>query len=326
MTCAARIRTLVAALLALLPLSSQGQNMPAKPIHLLSPYSAGSGPDVGLRIIADRLSKTWNQAVLVETRSGANGIVAVEGLKKLPADGSGLALLDDAITAINPFLYASLPYSPEADLTPISMVMDVSFAIMVTPSGPFKTFKDLIAYAKNNPGKLSYGVPMGIGHPAHLGMERLKVLTGTDITLVPYKASGPMLTDVGAGTLPMAWASYPSTRSFLQAGTVRPLATGAKSRDRNLPEVPTIVEAGGPESFVVDSWMALFGPRGLSRDLTAAIARDVAATQGAREVADKITGMGYGIVVGGPDALQERMRADAKKNGDIIRRLNIKID
>lgn len=314
-----------AAVLALLPLSTRAQTAPSKPVHILAPYSAGSGPDVVLRIVADRLSKTWNQPVLVENRTGANGIIAIDALKKLPADGSGLILLDDSILTINPFLYANISYSPENDLTPIAMLMDGPFAIVVPPSGPFKTLKDLIAYAKQNPGKLSYGVPMGVGHPAHLGMERFKLLTGTDIALVPYKASGTMLSDVAAGTLPMAWSSFPSTRAFIQSNTVRVLAVGANARHRNMPNVPTIGEAGGPEGLVVNSWLALFGPRGLPRELTLAIAADVAAVQSSAQVAERITGIGYDLVPGGPDKVTEFMRADAKTNGDLIKQLKLRI-
>jgi tripartite-type tricarboxylate transporter receptor subunit TctC len=321
-------RAIYAALLILLGISTDGvaQSFPVKPVHILIPYSAGSGVDTIVRIIADRLNRTWNQQVLVENRSGANGIVAIEALKKLPPDGYSLIVLDNSILTINPYLYAKVPYSPDKDLTPVAMTHQTPFAIMVSTSGPFKTLKDLIAYAKDNPGKLSYGSPTGVGHPAHLGMEIFKRQTGVDITLVPYKTSAPLNADVVSGTLSVGWTSLGSARPFIQSGAVRLLAVGTKARHPLMPNIPTIGEAGGPDGLVVSSWDAVFGPNGLPKELAGKIAKDIGAIQQMPDVVDRISATGASLMEGGAEQVTEQLHLEAKKHSEIIKQLNIKLE
>ena len=235
----------IAAIALFLTLASQvhAQAFPAKPVRIVTYFSAGSGPDVVIRVIADQLSKVWSQAVVVENKPGANGIIAIDALAR--------------------------------HITPLSMWFNVPFYLIVPASGSIKTVPQLIAYAKANPGKLSYGSPTGVGNPGHLGMELFKAETGTDIVHVPYKTSQPMMTDLATGRLPVAWASMGSARAMLQSGDVIPIAVGAKSRQPARPEVPTLREAGGPPDLEVNAWIGLFGPKGMPADVVAKIGADV---------------------------------------------------
>lgn len=320
------LRTALAALLVLTGAAADclAQAYPARTVRILAPYSPGSGPDTTLRLLTERLTAGWGQQVLVENRPGANGILAVEALKKSAPDGYTLGLSDNAQMTINPYLYSNLSYTPD-DFTPIAMVSDAPFALLVGANSPFKTLRELIAYAKANPGKLSYASPLGVGHASHLGMEILKQQVGVDIVFVPYKTTAPMATDVAAGTLSIGWASFASGRAFITAGSVRGLAVGAKTRQKVMPDVPTFTEAIGTE-LTVTSWLALFGPRGLPRDVVNRIAEDVAAIQRIPDVASRIANIGFDVVSGNADAVIEAIRVDSKKHGDIIRQLKIKLD
>lgn len=319
-------RTAFAALLLLSGIAADclAQAYPARTVRVIGAYSPGSGPDTTLRLLAERLAGMWGQQVLVENRPGANGILAMEALKKAAPDGYFLGMSDNAQMTINPHLYASLPYSSD-DFAPIAMVSDAPFALLVGANSPFKNLRDLITFAKANPGKLSYASPLGVGHASHLGMEIFKLQTGVDIVFVPYKTTAPMAADVAAGTLSIGWASYASGRAFITAGSVRPLAVGARARQKVMPDVPTFLEAGGPD-LTVTSWLGLFGPRGLPREIANKIAEDIAAAQRIPEVATRIVNIGFDIVTGGPDMVNDSLRADSKKHGDIIRQLKIKIE
>src|SRR5512138_841466 len=162
------------ALLSNLARQVHAQAFPAKPVRIVTYFSAGSGPDVVIRVIADQLSKVWSQAVVVENKPGANGIIAIDALAKSEPDGYTLGVTDSAVLTVNPHMYPSMKVQPERDLIPLSMWFNVPFYLIVSASGSIKTVPQLIAYAKANPGKLSYGSPTGVGNPGHLGMELFK--------------------------------------------------------------------------------------------------------------------------------------------------------
>ena len=326
MFCTAVFRTAFAALFVFAGLTADvlAQAWPARTVRIIGAYSPGSGPDTTLRLIAERLSTAWGQQVLVENRPGANGILAIEAVRKSAPDGYTLVLSDNAQMTINPYLYSSLPYSVE-DFTPIAVVSDAPFALLVGANSPFKTLRELVAYARANPGKLSYASPLGVGHASHLGMEILKQQLGLDIVFVPYKITATMAADAAAGTLSIGWASFASGRPFFTAGTVRGLAGGAKARQTVLPDVPTFNEAIGVD-LIVTSWLALFGPKGLPAGIVNKIAEDTLAAQRVPEVANRIANIGFDVVSGGPDVVTELIRIDSKKHGDIIRQLKIKLD
>jgi tripartite-type tricarboxylate transporter receptor subunit TctC len=302
----------------------QAQAFPSKSVRIVTYFSAGSGPDVVIRVVADQLSKVWSQAVVVENKPGANGIIAIDALAQAAPDGYTLGVTDSAVLTVNPHMYASMKVSPERDITPLSMWFNVPFYLIVPASGSIKTVPQLIEYAKANPGKLSYGSPTGVGNPGHLGMELFKAETGTDIVHVPYKTSQPMMTDLATGRLPVAWASMGSARAMLQSGDVIPIAVGSKTRQPARPEVPTLREAGGPPNLEVNAWIGLFGPKGIPADVVAKITADVDKVVKSPEVAKRIVDLGNETVTGTPETMAELIRNDSARYGKLIKDLGIK--
>ena len=300
------------------------QGFPIKPVRIVTYFSAGSGPDVVIRVVADQLSKLWQQPVIVDNRPGANGIIAIDALRASAPDGYTLGVTDSAVLTINPYLYPTMKLQADRDLTPLSMWFNVPFYLLVPASGSIKTVPQLIAYAKANPGKLSYGSPTGIGNPGHLGMELFKAETGTDMVLVPYKTSGPMMTDLATGRLHVAWASMGSARAMLQNGEVMPIAVGAKARQPARPEVMTLGEAGGPPNLEVNAWIGLFGPKDMPAGVVAKINADVDQVLKMPEVTRRIVELGNEPVTGNGDMVAELIRSGSARFGKLIKDLNIK--
>jgi tripartite-type tricarboxylate transporter receptor subunit TctC len=319
-----------AALAALVLLSvsagqAHAQAFPSRPVRIITYFSAGSGPDAVIRVVADQLSKTWQQGVVVDNRPGANGNIALNAIERAAPDGYTLEVTDSAVVAINPFLYPSMDLKVERDLTPLSVWFKVPFYLIVSASGPFKTVPQLIAYAKANPGKVSYGSPTGVGNPGHLTMEMFKIATGTDMLHVPYKTSVPMMTDLATGTIQAAWASMGTARSMLQSGTVIPIAVSTATRQAARPDVPTLPEAGGPD-LRVTTWIALVGPKNMPSDLVAKINADVDRVLKMPEVTKRIVDLGNEPASGGADAVVELTRADSERFGKLIKDLKIKAE
>jgi tripartite-type tricarboxylate transporter receptor subunit TctC len=302
------------------------QPYPNRPVKIVTYFSAGSGPDVVIRIVADNLSKMWQQAVVVENKPGANGIIAIDALKNSPPDGYTLGFTDGAVLTINPHLYPSMKLRAEVDLTPISLCFNTPFYLIVPANSSIKSVPDLIAQAKANPGKIFYGSPTGIGNPGHLGMEVFKAETGTNMVVVPYKVSGPMLTDLATGSLQVAWASMGSARAMLQTGAIVPIAVGSRKRQPAKPEVPTLKEAGGPPLLDVDSWAALFGPKDMPKDLLAKITADMTQVLTLPEVTKRIVDLGNEPKTGNGDRVAELIRIDYARYGKVIKDLNIKME
>jgi len=300
------------------------QTFPGKPVRILTYFSAGSGPDVLIRVVAEQLSKIWQQSVIVENRPGANGIIAIDALKRSAPDGYTLGVTDSAVLTVNPHLYPSMELQPERDLTNLSMWFNVPFYLLVPASGSIKTVPQLIAYAKANPGKLSYGSPTGVGNPGHLGMELFKAETGIDMVHVPYKTSGPMMTDLATGRLPVAWASMGSARAMLQSGDVVPIAVGAKVRQAVKPDVMTLGEAGGPPDLEVNAWIGLYAPKNLPPAIAAKINMDVDQVLKMPEVARRIVELGNEPITGNGERMAELIRKDSARFGKLIKDLNIK--
>ena len=306
--------------------NAHAQAFPNKPVRIVTYFSAGSGPDVVIRVIADQLSKLWQQPVVVDNRPGANGIIAIESLKTSPPDGYTLGVTDSGVLTINPHLYSAMKLQADRDLTPLSMWFNVPFYLLVPAAGPIKTVPQLIAYAKANPGKLSYGSPTGVGNPGHLGMELFKAETGTDMVHVPYKTSGPMMTDLATGRVQVAWASMGSARAMLQSGEVIPIAVGSKERQAVKPEVMTLREAGGPPNLEVNAWIGLFGPKDMPANVVAKINADVDQVLKMPEVIKRIVDLGNEPLAGNGDMVADLIRSGSARYGKLIRDLNIKAD
>ena len=299
---------------------------PEGQVRLIVPFTAGTGPDVLARSVAQELSSIWSKPVVVINRPGSNGVLAIDLFRKSPPDRRTLVMIDSTFLTINPYLYAKIAYDPAADFVPIAALASTPFNLIVKATWPIQSLKELIAYAKAHPGKLAYGSSTGIGHPGHLGMEEFKKLTGTEMTLIPYLSSQPMLADLATGRLQLAWASYATARAFIQNGTVRGLASGTRTRQAELPNVPTVEEAGGPANFVVNRWLALYGAPALTPETARQIAADAGKALQAPAVVEKIRSLSYEPLAGTGKDIDAWVRADSERFAPPIRELKIKLE
>lgn len=252
--------TLAAGLALAAPLASAQAAYPTKPIRLVVPFAPGGSADVVGRLIAEELRAGLGQPVVVDNRPGAGGNIAGDMVAKSPADGYTLLLAAAGPTVINPSLYANMPFNPAKDLAPITCLEREHNLMVVTKSMPVKTLQEFLQYARSNPGKLSFGSP-GNGSPAQLAGELLKQQTGIQAEHVPYKGSGPAITDLVAGHIDFMIDNMPALLPQVKAGGLRALAVPSDQRATAAPDIPTFDEAG-QEGFVVMAWKGLMAPAG----------------------------------------------------------------
>lgn len=240
--------------------SGSAQSFPNRPIRYVVAFSAGDSPDIVARLLGDKLTRIWEQQVLVENRTGAGGTIAGNFVAKSPPDGYTVLHCNIATNGIAPALYAKLPYDGLRDFAPISRIGTTPNTINVHPSMPARTLKEFVAHAKANPGKISYGHG-GVGASPHLTMELFKTIAGIDLVHIAYKGASPALADLIGGQIPAMVANVPALLPYVQAGKVRPLAVTSPKRIPQLPSVPTMIESGFAD-FVVTSWYGMCAPAG----------------------------------------------------------------
>jgi tripartite-type tricarboxylate transporter receptor subunit TctC len=313
---------LAGAVLAAAASGASAQSFPSKPVRIVSPYPSGLTPDIAARAIADRLSKTWGQPVIVEPRPGANGFIAIGASKKAAPDGHELLLAGQAHLAINPRLFATVPYDPEKDFVPLSLIYRTPFFIAVSTAGSYQTIPDLIAAAKASQKKLSYSSPY-VGSPPHLGGALFAFLTGTQMVHIPFKDGAQIYISVANGDVDWALGSIGSTLPLTKAGKIKLLAIAAKVRDPEHPDIPTVQEAGGPAGYEVDTWVSLVAPQGTPPELARRISADIAAALADSEVKGRFKGIGVEPVSTTPAQLAELVRADLKSYGEIVKRTGV---
>jgi tripartite-type tricarboxylate transporter receptor subunit TctC len=256
----------------LLSTAASAQNFPSGPVRLIVPLPAGGVTDVMARVLGKHLQEMWGQAVIVENRPGGNTGVGAHDVEKSPPDGLTLLVTADSTFTANPALFSHLVYDP-ADFTPIAVLCRGTPMLMVHPSLPVKTVPELIAYAKANPGKLSYG-SFGVGTYAHLSMEELKQRTGMQLQHVPYRGAAPALTGFLGNEVSVLLLNLSSVEAYVKTGQVRLIAAATQQRVPAAPDLPTIGEA--VPGFSTSVWFGLWGPPKMAPELTAKIAADVA--------------------------------------------------
>ena len=224
---------------------SFAQAFPSKPVKLDAPYSAGAAPAIFTRAMADKLSKLWAQPVIVDSKPGASGFIAIDTVKNAAPDGHELLVASNSHVAINPSLYKKLPYDPEKDFLPVAMFYHTPFYLAVATSGPYQSVTALIAAAKAKPGAVSYGSSY-VGSPSHLGSAEFEFVTGTKMIHAPYKDQSQMYVGVANGDLAWAFTTLGSALPLMQAGRLKLIAIAAPHRSKAMPDVPTLTEAGGP--------------------------------------------------------------------------------
>ncbi len=236
-------------------LAQAADAFPAKPLRIIVPAAPGGTTDIAARALADKMGTELGQTIVVDNRAGAAGIIGVQALLAAPPDGYTIMMGNIGPNAINYALYKSLSYKPE-DMTPITTVISNPNVLVINPSVPAKSVKELVALAKAHPGKISFA-SSGRGQSVHMSGELFKLKAGLNLVHVPYKGTGPALIDVIAGQVYMIFSSLPSTMGFIRSGRLRALAVTSKQRTAELPDVPTMVESGYRD-FEVTGWFGLF--------------------------------------------------------------------
>ena len=240
--------------------AAQDGPYPSKPITIVVPFSPGGGVDVTARLLAEKLRTSLGQQVNVENKAGGSGMIGAMAVVRAPTDGYTLLLGSAGETAINPHVYKNkMQYAPEKDLAPITLVVKVPNVLAVNPKLPIKSVTELLAYAKSNPGKLSYGTS-GIGNPQHLAGELLEQMTGQALTHVPYRGASNQLTDTAGGSVDFTFVSLGGARPFVKDGRVRAIAMTSPARSVLAPDVPAIAETKGLEGYALENWFGLFSP------------------------------------------------------------------
>ncbi len=257
------------------PGASSAQSYPAKPVRYVVPFPAAGSPDIVARHISERLGRVWNQQIVVDNRSGAGGTVGAAIAARAPADGYTLFQCNIASSAIAESLYATMPYNHQRDFAPISLIGKTPNVLVVHPSMPTRTIMEFIAYAKANPGKLSYGTSAS-GSSQQLAMEFLKLTAKIDVVQIAYKGAPQALSDVIGGQIPVSVQSAPAVLPTIQSGRVRALAVMGLTRIAQLPAVPTVHETALP-GFEVSSWYGLCAPTGTPTAVLDKIHADLAA-------------------------------------------------
>ncbi|NBQ94423.1 MAG: tripartite tricarboxylate transporter substrate binding protein [Betaproteobacteria bacterium] len=285
------------------------QNYPSKTIRLICPFPPGGAVDIACRALAAELSKQLGQTVAVENRPGAGGNVGLVEAVKSAADGYTLYMSTSGIQAINPVLYSKMPADPNKDLAPVSALVSLNNVLVLHPSVKANNVKDLIAYAKANPGKLSYA-SSGNGTSIHMSGEMFKALAGVDMVHVPYKGSAPAVTDLLGGQVQLMFDNIPSSLPHIKAGKLKALATTGAKRDAALPDLPTIAESG-VNGYESDVWFGLTAPAATPKDIIAKLSDEC---------------QSYNMIGTSPEQMAEMTRTAITRWAPIVKSSGAKVD
>jgi len=263
---------------------------PERPVKIVVPYAPGGPVDLVARLVGDKLTAKFGQTFVVDNKPGANGAIGVQAVMAAPADGYTLLMHGSAGTTIYPVVMRQPAFDTLRDLTPITLVVYFDLILCANPELPFKTVKEFVAYAKANPGKLSFG-SAGVGAMNHVGTEWFKMMTGIDIVHVPYRGDAPVATDVAGGILGVSFVSSNVAIPLIKAGKLRGLAVPSRKRIATLPDVPTMAEAGYPD-FDLQPSTGLFGPAQLDRKIVNQLSAATKEILAMPDVAERFSGLG----------------------------------
>ncbi len=287
------------------------------------PYPPGGGTDIIARPLAQRLSEQWKQQVVVDNRGGANGNIGMELVAKSPPDGHTLVLALTAQLAVNPALYERLPYDPVRDFEPVTLLGTGPYVLLVHPSLPVKTVKELVALARARPGQIAYG-SAGNGSGAHLAAELFNGTAGVKMTHVPYKGGGPGLVDLAAGNIQLMFATWLSSKPLVDGGRLRPLAVSTARRLAGLP-LPTVAESGLP-GFDAGVWYAVLAPAGTPRELTQRIHGEIVRANQHEEMKAVYARAAIEPLNGGPEDLAKFLKEELAKWARVVKAAKVQVD
>jgi tripartite-type tricarboxylate transporter receptor subunit TctC len=286
-----------------------GQQYPARPIRLIVPFPPGGTNELLSRLISQRLQEKWGQPVVTENRAGAGGNIGAEVVAKSAADGYTLLFGTNTLT-MNPFLVKSMPFDVQKDLAPVAMIATTPFIVVVNNSLPVRSIAELIAHAKENPGKLSFG-SAGTGTPHHLGTELFKTMAGVDMVHVPYKGSAQALTDVMTGQLHLMWVTINVGMPLVASGKLRAIALGEPQRSATHKDMATIAET--LPGYEVTAWYAVFSPAGTPPEIVQQLSTELVRVFQQQETKDRLTPLGVEITTKSAPELRSIIAADLVK-------------
>ena len=292
------------------------QSFPTKPVRLIAPFSAGGPVDITARILAQKLTETWGQQVVVENRTGASGMIGAELVAKAPPDGYVL-LVNSSIHVIVPSLFPKISYDPLQDFAPVTVVSTSALVLVITPALPVKNIREFVALAKARPGELSFA-SSGAGSSTHLTAELFKTVTKTNMVHVPYKGQAQALTDVISGQIPFMFNSLPPVLEFVKAHRLRVLGITAAKRNALLPEVPTFAESGYPE-LVTGSWYAVWAPAKTPDALVAKLNADIVKIVNQPDVHKRILELGGEPVADTPAQFAAFQKSEMARWAKVVR-------
>jgi tripartite-type tricarboxylate transporter receptor subunit TctC len=314
--------TLAAAGCTVTPAADPATGFPNKSIRLIVPFPAGGGTDIVARAISVKLTEAWGQQIIIDNRGGAGGVIGADTVAKSTPDGYTLLFGTPGALVINPLLNSKLPYNAMKDFAPVSLLALNPQLLAVHNSMPVGTVKELIAYAKAQPGKLNYA-SVGEGTPNHLAMELFKSMTGTQMVHVPYKGAAPAVTDLVGGQVNLMFNPMPPLLPHVKSGRLKALGVGGRQRSPALPDVPTIAEAGVP-GYEYVTWYSIVAPAKTPRTIIDKINSRLAAVLAIPEVALRLSSQGAEPHSSTPEELTRFMLEDYKRLGAVIRSAGIR--
>ncbi|TMH61558.1 MAG: tripartite tricarboxylate transporter substrate binding protein [Betaproteobacteria bacterium] len=312
------------ALALLFPLLAFGQAYPSKPIRLVCPFPPAGAVDIASRASAHELTRILGQPVTVENKPGAGGNLGGAEVARAAPDGYTLLMTTSGIQAINPALYAKMPFDPNKDLVPVAPLVSLNNVLVLHPSVPAKSVKEVIALAKSQPGKWTYA-SSGNGTSIHMSGAMFTQMTGVDMLHIPYKGSGPAVTDLLGGQVHMMFDNIPSSLPHIKSGKLRALATTGAKRDPALPDLPTMAEAGVP-GYESGVWFGLSVPAGTPKDVIQRLNAAAVQVTKAPEFIKRMTDLGYNIIPGTPEDMANMLKAELTRWPPIVKASGAKID
>ncbi len=310
--------------LGLAPTLTCAQGYPNKAIRMIVPFPPGGGVDFVGRVVGQKLAERIGQQVAIDNRAGANGIVGLQALMAAAPDGYTIAAISAGPLAINPHLYAKLPYNTLRDFTPIANMINFPLLLVAHPSLPVKNVKDLIALAKARPNEITYSHP-GIGNTGHIAGEVLNAVGQVKTVGIPYKGTAPSVIAVLSGEAHLTYSSIPTALPHIRAGKLRALGVGNAQRLPSLPEFPTVAEAGLP-GYEAYAWAGMLGPAHMPRDIVQRLSRDIVASVNNKEVNARMLNEGTVPTPSTPEEFTAYITSEIKKWGDVVKAANIKVE
>lgn len=319
------LTALAAAALVPSALAQGAADFPTKPVTIVTPFAAGSGPDAVLRLVSDKLGKLWNQRVTIDNKPGGGGFIAIEAARRAAPDGYTLIQFDSEHIAALPHLYKSKNFVTLQHFDPVASLFRTPFFVAVSSQSKWNSMKDLIAEAKAKPGQITYG-SWGVGSPGHLGGQQLDALAGLQMNHAPYREVSQLYANVGTGDVPWAFASIPSSQGIYKAGKLKYIAVAATKRVPQMPDVPTMAESGGPAELEVNSFVSLLAPKGVPEAVKKKINADVAKAIADPEIRARFDTFAFEPLAWSPEEITRQAEIKSKVYGDLVKRGNISLD